>query len=254
MNINIPTTLKRHAPFLKQFFEGMVFKLYVNSHKDETAAKDIPILLDALAGEVKEFTDQLAEKMDDPNSLSELVDMANFSYLLFQYLRNQGVADEREQFIKEFLRVDTTAGKIYARKTRSGSRYGEGDEISGSVKADKVYIRVQHVTSGSMVSVSRAELVWFAAVGSWPNGKLVHKDGNSLNDSITNLELEVEGEDGEEYPFVFEKKSEGNVEYGYQRRYKGILVRVGSWPDKKTAAISGIAAWKRRVKEINNEG
>lgn len=254
MNINIPTVLKRHEPHLKQFFDGMVFKLMVNSHKDDTTAKDVPVLLGLLADEVKEFTDQLAEKTDDPNALSELMDMSNFSYLLFHYLRNQGVADEREQFVKEFLRVDTKTGKVYAKKTRSGSRYLEGDEISGSVKAGKVYIRVQHVSSGSMISVSRAELVWFAEHGVWPNQKILHKDENTLNDAASNLELEPDEGSSDQFPFVFEKNNDGNIEYGYQRRHKGILVRVGSWPDQKTAAISGIAAWKRRVKEMDNDG
>jgi hypothetical protein len=208
--------------------------------------------LDCLADEVQEFKDQLDEKMDDPNALSELMDMSNFSYLLFHYLRNQGVADEREQFVKEFLRVDTLRGKVYSKKTRSGSRYKEGDEIIGSVKAGRVYIRVQHVTSGSMISVSRAELVWFSEYGQWPVGKLVHKDGNTINDSVANLELLDEDLHNEEYPFVFEKTSDGQTEYGYQRRHKGILLRVGSWPDKRSAAVNGIAAWKNRIKEMNN--
>jgi hypothetical protein len=252
MLINVPKTLKRHEPFLKQFMEGMIFKLHVNSHKDDTAEKDIPILLDHLADEVQEFRDQLTEKADDPNSLSELMDMSNFSYLLFHYLRNQGVADEREQFVKEFLRVETRTGKVYARKTRSGSRYNEGEEIRGSLKAGRVYIRVQHVTSGSMISVSRAELVWFAANGSWPNGDIVHLNGVEWDDSIGNLALKTDETTTDDFPFLFEKVVNGQTEYGYQRRHKGILVRVGSWPDKKTAAINGIAAWKRRIKEMDN--
>lgn len=252
MNVNVPKTLKRHEPFLKQFMEGMIFKLHVNSHKDDTAEKDIPILLGCLADEVQEFQDQLEEKMDDPNALSELMDMSNFSYLLFHYLRNQGVADEREQFVKEFLRIDTLRGRVYAKKTRSGSRYKEGDEIIGSEKAGRIYIRVQHVTSGSMISVSRAELVWFAEYGAWPNGDIVHLNENNSDDSVSNLVLKNEESTADEFPFVFEKTTDGQTEYGYQRRHKGILIRVGSWPDKRTAAISGIAAWKRRIKEMNN--
>ena len=151
MNLEIPPALKPHSPFLKEFFEGMLFKLAVNAHKDDTVEKDIPILIDLGLRELQELRDQLATKMEDPNTLAELFDMSNFNYLLFQFLRRQGVPDEREQFIDEFFRVDVEAGRIYASKTRSGSRYKEGDEIVGTKRGDRTYIRIQHAVAATMI-------------------------------------------------------------------------------------------------------
>lgn len=255
MNINIPPALKPHAPFLKEFFEGMLFKLNVNAHKDDTAKKDIPILIDLGLKELQELRDQLATKMEDPNTLAELFDMSNFNYLLFQFLRRQGVPDEREQFIKEFFRVDVNTGRVFASRTRSGSRYKEGDEIVGTKRGDRTYIRIQHAVTGSMISCARADIVWFAHYGEWPDGTLNYVDEDHSNDAIQNLVLvRKRTSDHDRYPFVFERSGDDGTTYGYQRRHRGILVRVGYWGDRPTAASEGIKAWKAKVKEINDVG
>lgn len=253
MIITVPPALKQHEPFIKEFFEGMIFKLTVNAHKDDTVEKDIPILIERGLEELQEFRDQLATKTRDPNTLQELFDMSNFNYLLFWFLRRQGVPTEREQFCEEFFTFNVEEGRVFAAKTRSGSRYKEGDEIVGSQRSGKTYIRIQHSVAGSMINCARADLIWWAHYGEWPEGIVRHKDGNVGNDAIHNLVLSREVPDEiDRYPFVFERNEDGNTTFGYQRRHRGILVRVGYWSDRPTAASEGIKAWKQKVKEQDN--
>lgn len=253
MNISIPSSLRGHAPALKDFFEGMVFKLHVNSFKDGISDQDVQSLIDRGLEELAEFRDQYREKRDDPNTLQELFDMSNFNYLLFNYLRQRGVPDEREQFVNEFFRVDVGEGKVYAAKTRSGSRYKEGDEIKGTVRSGRVYIRIQHAVRGSMISCPRSDIIWFKGRGKWPDGPVIHKSSDLSNDSIDNLFMDEEDCINEDkFPFVFPHQ-QGDVEaYGYQRRHRGILLRVGYWHDRATAAREGTTAWKKRVKEMDD--
>lgn len=256
MIINIPEALKSHEIFLQEFIEGMVFKLWVNSFKDETVAKDIPVLLEAMQGECAEFREQIDVKLKDPNTLSELFDMANFPYLLFQFLRKSGVPDEREQFIDEFFNVDVVAGKIYSKKTRSGSRYREGEEIGGTWRNGRCYIRTQHAVSGCSVSMPRDHIVFWKSRGYWPSVDPVHKNSDMADDRIINLSEAEQGRP-KVLPFVAQYKPagrEGTDNYGrwtYQRRYRGVLVKCGYWDDEETAAREGIRAWKAKTKEIS---
>jgi len=253
ININIPASLRRHAPALKLFFEGMTFKLHVNSFKDDIDERSVQILIDRGLEELQELKDQLATNPQDPNTLSELFDMSNFNYLLFSYLRSKGVPDEREQFVNDFFTVDTATGTIYAKKTRSGSRYKEGDEISGSKRNDKTYIRIQHAANGTMISCARADIIWFAAKGEWPQQEVLHGSLGPSNDSIDNLYMRVDAKDLEkDYPFVFEREMNDQTVYGYQRRHRGVLLRVGYWGDRATAARRGVTAWKEKVEEMDD--
>lgn len=252
MNINIPASLKRHTPHLKEFFEGMVFKLHVNSFKDDIDERSVQILIDRGLEELAEFKTQMVEDPNNPNALQELFDMANFNYLLFQFLRRRGVPDEREQFVLDFFTVDVETGRVFAKDTRSGSRYKAGDEIKGTRRGGKTYIRIQHAANGTMISCARADIVWFAATGKWPEDEVKHLSGDVSDDRISNLVVEQKEPDDKEYPFVFEREYNGSVTYGYQRRHRGVLLRVGYWHDRPTAAREGVSAWKKRVKETGD--
>ena len=80
---------------LREFFQGMLFKLDKNSHKHTPETSDIPEMLALLEDELTEFREQFAGDKYDPNTLVELFDTANFAFLMFLALRNQGHADWR---------------------------------------------------------------------------------------------------------------------------------------------------------------
>jgi len=264
MKIDIPPSLSHHEPHLRAFFEAMVFKLHVNSYKDETAEKDVPILIDLGLKELQEFKDELVvgeggELSFDqigPNSLIELADQANFQYLLFWFLRKRGVPDSRELFIRHFFRVDTNAGKIYAAASRSGSRYREGDEIAGTERGGRIYIRTQHAVSGASVSLPRCEIIWWSAHGEWPDGEIRHNDGDTTNDAISNL-MVVTTRSTRSFPFVTQWKPrgrEGSDNYGkwvYQRRHNLILIKCGYYDTPEEAAEQGLKAWKGKTRCLN---
>lgn len=89
--VNIPVEVDKYRPYLRKFFEGMVEKLRVNAHKDTPNAKSVTLMMSKLREEIEEFEEQLALNKFDPNTLIELMDQANFSFLAYVYLRMGGV-------------------------------------------------------------------------------------------------------------------------------------------------------------------
>jgi NTP pyrophosphatase (non-canonical NTP hydrolase) len=157
--VNTPPAIGHMVPRLTEFVELMAGKLMVNVHKDDLVAKDIPVLLDRLAEEVAEFKDEItaAEGCEiDVNALEELADMGNFCFLLYQYLREQGVRNVTERFIEEYYDIRPDEGRVYCKKSRSGSSLKPGDEVKGTVRRGRVYIRAQHAITGAAISLPRA--------------------------------------------------------------------------------------------------
>lgn len=253
MNILIPPSLSSMAPQLQEFFDWMVHKLNVNSHKDAIRDDDIDGLLSKMAEEIQEFRDQRIKDPDDPNNLEELCDVSNFAFLLYAYLRSRGVKDMKERFIEEYLEVIPKCGAVFCAKTRSGSPLRVGDEVKGTIKNGRCRIRTQHSTTGTVISIARSDLIWWAEFGVWPGATLVHRNGNKLDDRICNLE-EPEEHIGR-YPFVSQYRPRGrekSTNYGrfvYQRRHAFKLVRVGYWDTPAEAAREGLKAWKKKTKE-----
>lgn len=258
MNIIIPPALQHMAPEITEFFEAMLHKLHVNAHKQAIRDDDIDGLLDKMEAEIQEFRDQRLQDAEDPNILEETADSANFAFLLYAFLRSRGVRTMRERFIDEFFHVDTDKGKVFCKKTRSGSPLKVGDPV-GSYRNGQCFIRTQHAITGATISVPRCDLVWWARHGSWPRQKLRHKNGHKEDDRLVNLEETPESEpkDGK-YPFVSRycpKGREHTANYGkfvYQRRHAFELVRVGYWDTEEEAAREGLKAWKERIRGKNN--
>lgn len=262
MRINWPAPLSHMTPVMAEFVEMMGSKLLVNLHKDETSKKDIPILLKRLAGEVAEFQEQVDADVFAPNSLEELADMGNFVFLLYQFLRKQGVQNTVERFINEFYFVDTVTGRIHCKKRRSGSALLPGQEVVGTRRRGRVYIRAQHAASGATISLPRSVIVWWAATGTWPlSRQLRHRDDNFAEmhpdcseDAFKNLTLDPPKSDGR-LPFVSQYRPrgrEGSPNFGrwvYQRRHGFALVRCGYYDTAEQAAVDGLRDWKRKTRD-----
>lgn len=260
MNVNIPPSVAEMGPVLQSFFEGMVFKLSVNSHKNAIRADDIDGLLSKMADEIQEFRDQRIADADDPNILSETFDVANFAFLLYAYLRSKGVRDAREQFLDEFFDIEVETGIIRCKKTRPGSPLKPGQRVWGTVRNGVRHLRCQSVASGVQISVPFRDLIWWKHTGRWPERPLkyiTHRENLSINvspDQICNLDMAPEGGD-RKFPFVSQYRPKGREttkNYGkwvYQRRHAFQLVRVGYWDSPEEAAREGIIAWKQKVKD-----
>ena len=258
MNINIPPALSGMGPVLIEFFEAMLYKLNVNSHKDALRSDDVDGLLAKMEDEIREFREQRIQDANDPNILAELSDTANFAFLLYAYLRSKGVRSAREEFVDEYLRIDSEHGKVYCKKTRSGSPYKVGEEIRGT--GNPVRIRTQHAVSGATISMFRRDLVWWNEYGYWPSSVRYKFPDYNLPpytvDRISNLLAANEDEPGgpREYPFVIQYKPKGREHtqnYGcwvYQRRHNLKLVRVGYWKSAEEASTEGLKRWKKKVK------
>ena len=89
--IQIPDTLREYRPYLHEFMKLMVMKLHKNAHKQTPTVETLPTIMDLLREEIKEFEDQININKFDFNSLVELADQANFSFLAYVALRLQGV-------------------------------------------------------------------------------------------------------------------------------------------------------------------
>jgi hypothetical protein len=92
--VEIPDSIGPYHSLLQGFFEGMIMKLDKNSHKNTPAIKDIPAILECLADEVAEFEEQFLLDKYNFNTLVELMDAANYAFLAYVVLRNQGVKHE----------------------------------------------------------------------------------------------------------------------------------------------------------------
>lgn len=258
LRVNLPAALSAHGQTLSEFFNGMVFKLHVNVHKDEIVAKDVPKLIDLMIGELQEFKDQIAVDQNAENAGSELHDVGNFAYLLYWFLRRRGMLTSKDLFLNEFFEIDVENGQVFCKKTRSGSRLKVGEEYFPP--SPGAPYRMQHAASGVVVTVTRRELVWWKAHGdTWPIGKVeLIKDGYGVPawEGIRNLKL-VEPMPIK-FPFVSQWKPKGKEDhpnYGkwvYQRRHNFVLIRVGYWDTDVEAAAEGIKLWKQKAREQGN--
>lgn len=264
MIINVSPAIAHMIPALTEYVELMGSKLLVNLHKDEVLEKDIPILLERLAGEVNEFKDEVVDGQEiGPNGLEELADMGNFCFLLYLHLRQRGVRNVTESFIEEFYDIDCGTGRVYCKKSRGGSPLKPGDEVRGTTRRGRVYIRAQHAASGATISLPRADLIWYAATGQWPLGKLRYTDPSYrsrapidhpiTNDHFANLTLEPPPQAGK-LPFVSQWKPKGRETHKnwgrwvYQRRHGFKLVRVGYYDGAEQAAEQGLKDWKVKTR------
>lgn len=260
MHVTIPPAIAEMGPVLQEFFEGMLHKLNVNSHKNAIRGDDIDGLLAKMVEEIQEFRDQRIADAADPNMLSELFDVSNFAFLLYAYLRAQGLRDAREQFLDEFFEIEVETGVIRCKKTRPGSPLKPGQRVWGTVRNGIRYLRCQSVASGVQISVPFRDLIWWKHTGRWPERPLKYltlRENLPIHvspDQIFNLDMVPEGGD-RKFPFVSQYKPkgrEGNKNYGkwvYQRRHAFQLVRVGYWDTHEDAARLGLIEWKAKVKE-----
>jgi hypothetical protein len=69
----------------------MIEKLRKNAHKETPTKESLKRIMELLILEIIEFEDQLIKDKFDENSLIELCDQANFSFLAYVALRLQGV-------------------------------------------------------------------------------------------------------------------------------------------------------------------
>lgn len=259
MNIDLPPILSAHTNTLREFFEGMVLKLAVNAYKDELLHKDVPILIGRMLDELQELKDEVGpDGHINQNALSEAFDGANFFYLLYQFMRKAGVPDDKERFIEEFFDVQIDTGQIFAVRNRSGSRYRIGDEVLGTYRKGRCYIRTQSASSGSSISLPRDHIVWWKATGQWPTEELVHLDDDLSNDAIENLGV-VTTSEAKPFLYVSQWKPRGKEnhssygKYRFQRRHNLVLVTApGYYDTPEEAAREGLAAWKKKVKELSS--
>jgi AICAR transformylase/IMP cyclohydrolase PurH len=89
--IQVPDSIAQYREHLHEFFMGMILKLDKNSHKETPTKETIPKIMDLLRMEIAEFEEQMDKDKFDENSLIELMDQANFSFLAYVALRMQGV-------------------------------------------------------------------------------------------------------------------------------------------------------------------
>lgn len=239
---------------LTEFFEGMVHKLHVNSHKDAIRDEDIDSLIALMVDELQEFKDQREKDINDPNSLAELQDISNFCFLLYAHLRSKGVKDMRERFLEEFYDVDVEQGLVYCKKRRAGSPLHPGDPVNGVVRNGVRYIRAQHSPTGTSLSVAIRDIVWWKHHGRWPDRPLSYVV-EGAGDGIHNL-VESNEVPAKRFPFVSRycpRGRETNQNYGkwvYQRRHLFKLVRVGYYDSEEEAAVQGLRDWKERIKNV----
>ena len=261
MIIHVPNSLRALEPMLAEFFDGMVFKLHVNSHKKGLEEQDIPGFVELMKKELMEFEEQILTDRTDTNSLMEACDASNFWFLIFAFLRQEGVATQREKFLDEYFRIDPDNGKVFCVKKRSGSKYGPGDEITGTVNSKgEVTIRTQNAAGGFAVTLPRSHLVWWKSTGAWPAGILGHLNHDPKDDRFRNLiSNSLDEENAARYPFVSQycpTGREGTPNYGkwvYQRRHMFRLVRCGYWATQAEAAEQGLIAWKAKIAEIRED-
>ena len=93
--IQIPDSLRQFHDLLHDFFKGMIHKLDKNSHKETPTAETLQNIMDLLVEEIVEFENQISKDKFNENSLIELMDQANFSFLAYVALRREGVKHDK---------------------------------------------------------------------------------------------------------------------------------------------------------------
>ena len=166
--------------------------------------------------------------------------------------------------IYEYFDVDVENGKIYNKKTRSGSNKKIGDEITGTKRNGYVDIRIQKARDGfTGASIPRSHLVWWKATGHWPTGVIDHDNGIRNDDRIENLRdatfrenaLNKSNTARKHPPNVSVYKPTGRehlLHYGkfvFQKQYKGVQIRVGYYNTPEEALIKGAEDWEKRVQD-----
>lgn len=262
--VRVPPSVCSMKSSLRDFFEGMIFKLDKNSHKGTVDQNDILTMVDLLRGELDELVEQFHKDPNDSNILRESQDTANYAFLIFHALRMSGVQNEMEQFIFEYYRVEPEEGKVYVRKTRAGSPLKVGQEIRGSAgPKGRRFIKVQG--RGHAYQIPRSHLVWFAHCGSMPTGILDHKDRDCSNDKISNLKDSTFSENNLNTlrsdnrrlpPHVTQYKPTGREhlkhwgKYVYQKRHRGENIRIAYFDTPEEASLKGEASWNERVSKV----
>ena len=95
IEVSIPNSIGNYAVLLEDFIKTMVHKLDKNSHKETPTKESLPAIMDLLVEEIFEFEQQIDADKFNENSLVELADQANFSFLAYVALRQQGVKHEQ---------------------------------------------------------------------------------------------------------------------------------------------------------------
>lgn len=91
IEVDIPESINDYGQLLSDFVKTMVHKLDKNSHKETPTKESLPAIMDLLVEEIYEFEQQIEADRFNENSLMELADQANFSFLAYIALRKQGV-------------------------------------------------------------------------------------------------------------------------------------------------------------------
>lgn len=86
VQVQVPVAIEPMAVRLAEFFNAMLKKLDKNSYKQTPSHDDIPHIVDLMQKEVDEFMVQFDEDVMSDNSLKELADISNFSFLLYMAL------------------------------------------------------------------------------------------------------------------------------------------------------------------------
>ena len=259
--VPIPPSLQKYREGLRDFFAGMVRKLDINSHKNTPDLQQIPDIINLMRAEIEEFEEQISLNKYDPNSLTELQDAANFAFLAFLALRMEGVRSEREELIDEFLDVRPEEGKVYCKKTRSGSQYKVGEEIRGTNRNGYVDIKVQsRQTKGRSLSIPRSHLIWWKGRGVWPTGVIDHQNRNRGDDRISNLRdlsfSENSLNSGRErllpnHVTIYKPSGRSHLahygKYVYQKTHLGKNVRCAYYDTPEEASVQGALDWNRKV-------
>jgi len=94
--IQVPNSLRPYHSLLHEFFRTMIVKLDKNSYKETPTKQTLHAIMDLLVEEIIEFEKQVHEDKFNENSLIELADQANFSFLAYVALRLEGVKHESE--------------------------------------------------------------------------------------------------------------------------------------------------------------
>lgn len=87
----VPSSIFKYHSLLQDFFAGMVMKLDKNAHKETPTTESLAGIMDKLVDEIVEFENQIHKDKFNENSLIELCDQANFSFLAYVALRLEGV-------------------------------------------------------------------------------------------------------------------------------------------------------------------